>query len=67
MNDILQDIEKLSEALVLIEEGASDERRSGIRMIKNIIKRKKREVKAFEDYYETNDFEPERIHGSYIK
>lgn len=61
MNDILNDIEKLTEALVLIEEGASDEKQSGIGIIKNIITKKQNEVKAFEQYYEENDFEPERI------
>ena len=49
MNDILNDIEKLTEALVLIEEGASDEKQSGIGIIKNIITKKQNEVKAFEE------------------
>jgi len=55
MNDILNDIEKLSQAIVLIEEGASDEKRSGIGIIKNVISQKKKEVKAFEEYFNEQD------------
>ena len=40
--------------------GASDEKRSAMYMIKNMIAEKKSQVKSFEDYYDANGFEPER-------
>ena len=37
MNHTLSDIEKLKEAKILLEEGASDEKRMGISIIGNMI------------------------------
>ena len=48
------------ETIQLLEDGASDEKRSAMYMIKNMIANKKSQVKSFEDYYEANGFEPGR-------
>jgi subtilase family serine protease len=60
MSETLKDIENLETVVNLLEDGASDEKRSAMYMIKNMIANKKSQVKSFEDYYEENGFEPER-------
>lgn len=60
MSETLKDIENLETIVNLLEDGASDEKRSAMYMIKNMIAEKKSQVKSFEEYYEANDFEPER-------
>ena len=60
INETLKDIENLETIVNLLEDGASDEKRSAMYMIKNIIANKKSQVKSFEDYYEENGFESER-------
>jgi len=51
MVETLQDIENLETALVLITEGASDEKRMGHAILERMIANKKAQVKAFEDLY----------------
>jgi subtilase family serine protease len=60
MSETLKDIENLETVVNLLEDGASDEKRSAMYMIKNMIANKKSQVKSFEDYYEENGFEPKR-------
>ena len=60
MAETLKDIENLETIVNLLEDGASDEKRSALYMIKNMIANKKSQVKSFEDYYEENGFEPGR-------
>lgn len=60
MSETLKDIENLETIVNLLEDGASDEKRSAMYMIKNMIAEKKSQVKSFEDYYDANGFEPER-------
>ena len=52
MVDELQDITDLETALVMISEGASDEKRAGYDILQRMIDRKKATVKAFEDEME---------------
>mgnify|MGYP001021521769 CR=1 FL=1 len=52
MVDELQDITDLETALVMITEGASDEKRAGYDILQRMIDRKKATVKAFEDEME---------------
>tara|TARA_B110000305_G_scaffold237096_1_gene299700 strand:+ start:2041 stop:2235 length:195 start_codon:yes stop_codon:yes gene_type:complete len=52
MNDTLSDIEKLKEAKILLEEGASDEKRMGISIIGNMISSKEQEIVSFEQQME---------------
>jgi hypothetical protein len=48
MIDLLNDIESLENALILITEGASDEKRSGYAIIERMIEDKKMVVEQFE-------------------
>ena len=48
MNDILNDIEKLSQAIVLIEEGASDEKEMAMTSLEKLLAEKKAIMVAFE-------------------
>jgi len=48
MIDVLNDIESLENALILIKEGASDEKRSGYAIIERMIEDKKMIVAEFE-------------------
>jgi hypothetical protein len=48
MVETLQDITDLETALVLIKEGASDEKRMGYEILQRMIYRKKHEVETFE-------------------
>lgn len=58
MSETLKDIENLETVVNLLEDGASDEKRIAMNMIKVLIANKKSQVKSFEDYYEANGFEP---------
>ena len=49
MIDVLNDIESLENALILIKEGASDEKRSGYAIIERMIEDKKMIVAQFEN------------------
>jgi hypothetical protein len=53
MTDILTDIEILENALIALEEGASDERRSAIWSLEQMLGRKMRIVEEFETQEET--------------
>tara|TARA_B100000925_G_C21941581_1_gene444867 strand:- start:816 stop:1010 length:195 start_codon:yes stop_codon:yes gene_type:complete len=59
MVDELQDITDLETALVMITEGASDEKRAGYNILQRMIDRKKATVKAFEDEMAPKDMENE--------
>lgn len=48
MVETLQDITDLETALVLITEGASDEKRMGYDILQRMVDRKKQEVETFE-------------------
>ena len=52
MNDILDDIENLETAIILIQEGASDEKQMGITMIQNVISQKQKQITDFEKQLE---------------
>jgi hypothetical protein len=52
MIDVLTDIEDLNSALVLIKEGASDEKQQGIGIIENMVTKKQDQVIQFEKQME---------------
>jgi len=51
MNELLNDIEKLETAVILLEEGANDEKRNAMYMLQNMIAEKKSQVKSFEEHF----------------
>ena len=48
MNDVLNDIEVIEQAIIAFKEGASDEKRSGYAIIERMIEDKKNIVETFE-------------------
>ncbi len=49
MIKVFDDIETIQNVLVAWEEGASDEKRNAKQALRNMLRRKLREVKEFED------------------
>ena len=52
MNEVLNDIEDLNTAIILLKEGASDEKQQGITMLQNMVTAKERQFKEFEKQLE---------------
>lgn len=52
MNDILNDIETLENAVIAFTEGASDEKRSALYSLERLIAEKQKIVEDFESEYE---------------
>ena len=48
MNDLIQDIERLESAVINLTEGASDEKRSAIWSLEDMISEKKELIEKFE-------------------
>jgi|TARA_R110000796_G_scaffold25631_2_gene72051 hypothetical protein len=50
--DLIEDIDLLKESLILIREGASDEKEIGFDLIQNLITKKESSLMEFEDAYD---------------
>lgn len=48
MNDVVEDIEILSNVVIALQEGASDEKRMAVDSIQRLLERKKTELQQFE-------------------
>ena len=52
MIDVMQDVEVLENALIPLDEGASDEKRSAIYSLQSMLQRKQVEVAEYEEWVE---------------
>ena len=52
MIDVMQDVEVLENALIALNEGASDEKRSAIYSLESMLQRKMVEVAEYEEWIE---------------
>jgi len=57
MNDLIQDIERLENAVINLTEGASDEKRMAIYSLESMIAEKKAVVEEFEKQAPEHQFE----------
>lgn len=55
MNEVLQDIETLQNAIINLTEGASDEKRMAIHTLERMLDEKKNSFNEFESEYAPHD------------